>query len=153
MIDKWDYRFARLAKEVSSWSKDPSRKIGCVAVKNRRVLATGYNGFPKGIPDLPDALADRELKYKLVVHGEMNCIYNAAANGVSLEGSTFYVTTLPVCSECAKGLIQSGVSRVVMAPDMPIPDKWVESFELTKQMFLSCGVQHSFIDLTQTAHF
>jgi len=146
--DKWDERFVRLAREVATWSKDPSRKIGCVAVKNRRVLATGYNGLPKGIPDSPDILENRELKYKLVVHGEMNCIYNAAANGASLEGSTVYVTTLPVCSDCAKGLIQSGVSRVVMAAELPIPQKWIESFELTKTMFNQCGIDYSFIDLS-----
>ena len=43
-----------VAMEVSSWSKDPSKKIGCIAVKDRRIIATGFNGFPKGIEDLPD---------------------------------------------------------------------------------------------------
>ena len=49
--DKWDQRFLDLAREVSTWSKDPSRQIGCIAVRDRKILATGYNGFPKGIDD------------------------------------------------------------------------------------------------------
>ena len=49
MIDKWDDRFLDIAREISTWSKDPSRKIGAIAVRDRKILATGYNGFPKGI--------------------------------------------------------------------------------------------------------
>ena len=49
--NKWDQRFIRVAREVSSWSKDPSKQIGAVIVKDKRILATGYNGFPKGIDD------------------------------------------------------------------------------------------------------
>ena len=63
-MNKWDKRFIRVAKEVSTWSKDPSKKIGCIAVKDRRIISTGFNGFPAGIADLPDRLNDRDLKYK-----------------------------------------------------------------------------------------
>ena len=70
--DKWDIRFLDLAQNISTWSKDPSRKIGCVAVgTNREILAQGYNGFPRGIADLPQRYEDRETKYQYVVHAEM----------------------------------------------------------------------------------
>jgi len=57
MKDKWDLRFKNLALEVSEWSKDPSTKVGCIAVKDRRVIATGYNGFPIGISENDPFLA------------------------------------------------------------------------------------------------
>jgi dCMP deaminase len=113
-MDKWDIRFIRIAREVSCWSKDPSTQVGSIAVKNRKIIATGYNGFPKNIKDRSKDLYDRERKLKLTVHGEMNMIYNAVEHGVKLEGSTVYIWGLPTCEDCWKGLVQTGVSRVVM---------------------------------------
>lgn len=145
LSNKWDKRYLALAEQVSMWSKDPSRQIGAVAVGSKgQVLAQGYNGFPRGIPDNPSLYQDRELKYKYVVHAEMNVIYNATYNGVSLDGSTLYVHGLPVCSDCAKGVIQVGVNRVVM-PQQEIPDHWRESWDLTSLMFDKAGVSYDFI--------
>ena len=141
--NKWDKRFIRVAKEVSSWSKDPSKKIGCIAVKDRRIISTGFNGFPAGIEDLPDRLNDRDLKYKYVVHAEMNCIYNASHHGVSLEGSTMYIYGLPVCSECAKGIIQAGVKRVVYkTSEKEIPVRWLESNMLTIDLLSEADISY-----------
>jgi len=145
LSNKWDKRYLALAEQVSMWSKDPSRQIGAVAVGSKgQVLAQGYNGFPRGIPDNPSLYQDRVLKYKYVVHAEMNVIYNATYNGVSLDGSTLYVHGLPVCSDCAKGVIQVGVKRVVM-PQQEIPDHWRESWDLTSLMFDKAGVRYDFI--------
>ena len=114
MNNNWDKKYIDLAKHIATWSKDPSTKIGAVAIGEKgQVLAQGYNGFPRGIDDSYDRLFTRETKYKYVVHAEMNCIYNATYNGVSLQGATIYISGLPVCSECAKGLIQVGIQRVV----------------------------------------
>ena len=71
-MNKWDSRFLKLAREVSKWSKDPSTQVGAIAVKDRQILATGYNGFPKGIEDKEQTLNNRESKLRLKVHGEMN---------------------------------------------------------------------------------
>ena len=145
---KWNKRYANLAKQVSSWSKDPSRKIGAVAVGSKgQILAQGYNGFPRGILDSQERYDDRDLKYKFVVHAEMNVIYNATFNGVSLDGADLYVYGLPVCSECAKGIIQVGVKKVHIAVDEEVPPKWIESFELTKSMFSEAGVQIEWVQL------
>jgi len=144
---KWDKRFLELATMVGSWSKDPSKKIGAVAVGSKgQILAQGYNGFPRKILDLQNRYDDRETKYKFVVHAEMNVIYNASYSGVSLNDSTIYVSGLPVCSECAKGLIQVGVTRVVMCYN-DIPPKWQESWDFTKKIFDETGVEYSFINL------
>ena len=142
---KWDQRFLKLAEEVASWSKDPSRKIGAVAIGTKgQVLAQGFNGFPRGIADTEERYNDRERKYELVVHAEMNVIYNATYNGVSLDGATLYVTGLPVCSECAKGIVQVGIKRVIMR-DMEIPDSWQESWRKTQEMFNETGIQFKFV--------
>jgi len=140
----WNKRYLELAKHVSSWSKDPSTKIGSVAVGNGgQILSLGYNGFPRNIED-DHRLIDREIKYSLVVHAEMNVIYNASLNGVSLKDSTLYVHGLPICSECAKGVIQVGIKKVVMQFDKNINKKWTDSFKLTKNMFTESNI--SFIE-------
>ena len=144
LSSKWDRRYLELAQQVSTWSKDPSRQIGAVAVGSKgQVLAQGYNGFPRGMPDNMSWYMDRNIKYKYVVHAEMNVIYNATYNGVSLDGSTLYVYGLPVCSDCAKGVIQVGIKRVVM-PNQEIPDHWLESWNLTSRMFNEAGVDYDF---------
>lgn len=140
-MNKWTRRYLDIAKEVGTWSKDPSKQIGAIAVGDKgQILSQGYNGFPRGVKDTDDRYNNREEKYKYVVHGEMNCIYNACNSGVSLNGATLYVTGLPVCSECAKGIIQVGIKKVVMEYPKDIPPIWEQSVQLTKQMFLEANV-------------
>ena len=146
----WDLRYLKLAEHISTWSKD-STGIGSVAIGDQgQVLAQGYNGFPRGVKDSQERYDVKEDKYKFVVHSEMNVIYNASYNGVSLRDSTLYVWGLPVCSECAKGIIQTGIKRVVMSnrdriSTLPLSDKWRESFELTKTLFEEAGVEWEFV--------
>jgi dCMP deaminase len=150
-MNKWDDRFMKMAMETASWSKDPSKKIGAVAVgDNRRILSTGYNGFPRDIQDSEVRFTDRETKYKYVVHAEQNCIYNACLNGISLAGATMYVYGLPICSECAKGIIQVGVSRVVVDQSCFDIEKWNDSFEFTKELFAEAGVEISYVDIRKS---
>jgi len=146
-MDKWDGRYLRLAKEVASWSKDPSTKVGAVAVLNGMVLAQGYNGFPRGIKDSEEKYLDRETKYQYVVHAEMNCIFNAAMNGVSLYGSTLYIYPLPACHECAKGIIQCGVERVVspVFENEFTQRRWEKSCSTTFSMFEEAGIEYDLI--------
>ena len=140
-MQKWDVRFLGLAREVASWAKDPSTKVGAVAVSETQViLSCGWNGFPREIADKSERLNDRELKYRYVVHAEANCIYNATRNGVSLLGATMYIHGMSVCHECAKALIQVGIKRVVMCYSHPAPTKWAESHAHTRDMFDEAGV-------------
>jgi len=150
LLNKWDLRYLQLAKEVSSWSKDPSRKIGAIAVGAKgQVLSQGYNGFPRGIEDRVSYYEDRETKYKYVVHAEMNVIFNATYNGVSLDDATLYVTGLPVCSDCAKGIIQVGIRRVVMI-EQNVPQKWIESWKTTAGMFDEAKINWEFINVSNS---
>lgn len=143
-MGKWESRYLQIAKDVASWSKDPSRQIGAVVVGEKgQIISQGYNGFPRGINDDYKRYAHRPTKYKYVVHAEMNAIYNAIHNGASTDGATIYVTGLPVCHECAKGIIQSGIKKVVM--DSKPRDSWLESCELALSMFDEAGVEYEFI--------
>ena len=139
----WGDRYIHLAKEISTWSKDPSTKVGAVVIgQNGEVLSQGYNGFPRSIKDTPQRLKDREKKYNLVVHAEMNAIYNASLNGVSLKGSTLYVYGLPICNECAKGVIQVGIDRVIATRPADYNKEWDESIKDAKALFKEAEVEY-----------
>lgn len=141
----WQQRYLDLAQHISTWSKDPSRQIGAVVVGDSgQILSIGYNGFPRGIDD-DERLHDRETKYSLVVHAEMNAIYNATLNGISLRDSTLYVWGLPVCSDCARGVIQVGITRVVMNSIDGKIGHWTDHWEKTKAMFDEANVQYRFL--------
>lgn len=146
-LSKWDLHYLNLAKEVSTWSKDPSTKIGAVAVgKHGQILATGYNGFPRGIKDSFERLENRETKYSYMIHGEINCIYNATLTGVSLDNATLYVYGLPVCSECAKGVAQVGIKKVFACHPPIISTKWEQSNLLTKSIFEEIGIDYTILN-------
>ena len=112
-----------------------------------QVLSQGYNGFPRGVNDHAERYNDRKEKHKYVVHAEMNAIYNASYTGVSLDGATIYVYGLPVCNECAKGIIQVGIKSVVVAtPEwLEVNTKWVDSWLCTISMFDEAGVGYEWI--------
>ena len=132
----WDRWFLGMAEYISTASKDPSTKIGAVIVdSDRRIVSTGYNGFAKGVEDKEELLLDREKKYKLIVHGEMNAIVFAQR---SLKGCTLYTTPLLPCASCSSVVIQSGIKRVVSWQNFN--DRWAESIELSKSMFKEANV-------------
>lgn len=144
---KWHVRFLRLAKEVSTWSIDPSTKVGCVLVKNKRVISTGYNGFPKNISDNFDRLLDREKKYEITVHAEVNAVTTAALHGVSTEGSIAYVSFSP-CSRCAAVLINAGISEVYVTGGSIIPDRWLSNFITASTLLAEAGVGYEVVDIS-----
>jgi dCMP deaminase len=133
----WHQRFLDLAEHISSWSKDPSTQVGAVIVDDqRRIVSTGYNGFPRGVEDLDSRLQDRTIKYEMIVHGEINAILFA---NQSIYGCTLYTWPFMPCSRCAAIVIQSGI-RTVVAPYNDNP-RWQTSFQLTEQMFREAGVR------------
>jgi dCMP deaminase len=133
---KWDYRFLDLAEFISSWSKDPSTKVGAVVTdKNNRIISIGYNGFPQNITD-DERLEDRDTKYKIIIHGEMNAILFA---GRSLSDCTLYTYPFMPCPRCAGIIIQAGISRVVSYNNMP--ERWQADFEISKSLFLESNVE------------
>ena len=137
---KWDERFLRMAELISTWSKDPSTRVGAVIFdQDNRVVSLGYNGFPKGVEDSADRYSDRATKYRMVVHAEMNAIMFAQR---SLRGCSIATFPFMPCSNCAASIIQSGIARVV-APALPqhLAERWGESCRLSTEMFTEAGIE------------
>lgn len=139
-LNKWDVRFFELAVLVSDWSKDPGTKVGAALVDDKRILATGYNGFPAGINDSPERYANREVKLAYTVHAEVNALLNAAKNGAKTEGSTLYTTFHP-CVNCAAAVIQGGINRVVCPSVSSSPERWQVSFGHARDLMLEAGIE------------
>lgn len=137
VIKDWDTRFLDLAEHISLWSKDPSTKVGAVIVDDyRRVISTGYNGFPQGVMDSFDRLSNRELKYEMIIHAEVNAILFAKQD---LRDATLYTYPFQPCSRCASMVIQSGISSVVTYECNN--ERWKSSFDLAKDMFKEAEVE------------
>ncbi len=139
-LNKWDLRFFEMAVLVSSWSKDPGTRVGAALVGDKRILATGYNGFPSGIEDNPERYADREVKLAYTVHAEVNALLNAAKNGAKTEGSTLYATFHP-CVNCAAAIIQGGIKRVVCPSAESAPERWRNSFGRARDLMIEAGIE------------
>jgi len=142
----WDRFFLGMAKYVATASKDPSTQVGSIIVQpdTNLIVGLGYNGFPRGVKDLPERYENRKLKYSLVVHSEVNAIIMA---GEKAKGSRLYVwpsfVLPPTCSECAKLVVQSGIKEVVgYEPDLSDErvQRWADSIKVAQQMYEEAGV-------------
>jgi dCMP deaminase len=143
MMNHWDKRFLELAGHVASWSKDPSTKVGAVIVRpDKTVASIGFNGLPRGVEDSDTRLHDRQLKYPMTVHAEVNAILHARE---PLHGYTIYVAPLNPCSNCAAAIIQSGIKRVMAMAE--INPRWEESNALAQTLFEEAGVSAEFFSL------
>lgn len=107
-----DERYLRMAKIWSENSYCRRRKVGALIVKDKMIISDGYNGTPSGFPNICEDDTDHTLPY--VLHAEANAITKVARSNNSSEGSTLYVTASP-CIECAKLIIQAGITRVVFS--------------------------------------
>lgn len=135
---KWHKRFLEIAEFISTWSKDPSTKVGAViADKDNRIVSTGYNGFPKNVKDTVERYKNRDVKYKIILHAEENAIAYAKRD---LTDCTLYISGLPPCAHCASLIIQSGIKTVVVRKQ-EVPERWIESMELSKQILKEAGVK------------
>lgn len=109
----WDHYFLDIAEATATRSKDTSAQVGAVLVRDRQVLATGYNGFPSGVNDAVPERHERPAKYMWTVHAEVNAILQAGKHGISTDKATLYVNPLSPCLNCAKAIVQAGVREVV----------------------------------------
>ena len=137
----WDEYFMCIAQEVARRSTCLRRSVGAVVVLDKRILATGYNGAPTGLPHCSETGCLREQlnvprgeRHELCrgLHAEMNALLQGARHGVRMERGTLYSTHVP-CSLCAKMVINTGIVRVVAAVDYPDP--------FAREMLVQAGVE------------
>lgn len=145
----WDIRFLNLASHIAQWSKDPSTKVGAVIVdEHRRIVSVGYNGLPRGVSDEGTRYQDRSVKYKMIMHAEVNALMFATRP--SLKGCTIYVYPFGPCAQCTGMIIQREISRVVFPNmhDEKAEKRWATDHELALVMFEEADVEVSCIQVT-----
>jgi dCMP deaminase len=147
----WDEYFLQLARQAATRSTCLRRQVGAVLVRDKRVLATGYNGAPRGVSHCLEVGCLRDQlgipsgeRHELcrAIHAEQNAIIQAAVHGVAVDGATLYCTHQP-CILCAKMLINAGVTEIVYAEGYPD--------EFSQQMFAEAGVKLLQMDLPREA--
>lgn len=139
----WKDYFGNIAQQVKLKSKDINTQIGAVVVgENNEIVSTGYNSFPRGIDDEIVERQERPEKYYWFEHAERNALYNAALIGVSTKGCTMYLTCGVPCSDCARGIINSGIKKVVCEEtDTTKGSQWSEHSKRSLIMFNEAGVE------------
>ena len=124
MKQRWLSYYAHLAETTALMSRDPSTKVGALIIdsESKAILATGFNGFPRGVQDDLTVNWDRyqgEERYLHTCHAELNSILHAARAGTKVVGTTIICNRLP-CVECTKAIIQSGITQIYFrwTPDL-----------------------------------
>ena len=149
MKNKWEIRFLKMAELVSSFSKDPTTKVGAVIVRpDKSVASVGYNGIPRGVKDTSKRLNTREEKLLYTVHAEQNAILSAKE---PLDNCSIYVWRIPPCAQCAASIIQSGIKIVYCPVNVGISDgllaRWIDSFKASETMMKEAGVKITYIKM------
>lgn len=139
----WTEYFYNIAQQVKEKSKDNNTKIGALIVgKDKEIVSTGYNSFPRGIEDEKTKRQSKPEKYFWFEHAERNAIYNAARIGVSTKGCTMYLTCGIPCADCARGIINAGISKIFIMRDAGAQSKkWEDSAARSNEMFSEAGVK------------
>jgi len=153
----WDAYFMALAKLAASRSTCLSRPTGCVIVRDKQILSTGYNGSMPGVPHCSDEgrcyrrsiEASDEGKYDFCrsIHAEANAVALAAREGVSLDGATAYMTLFP-CYVCTKLLVRAGIREIVY--EMGYNSKNADRDRHWKEVFEGVKVKIHQVELTES---
>ena len=145
---RWVEYFRTLAHTVKLKSKDENTQIGAIIVgKDKEIVSTGYNSFPRGLQDNIKGRQERPEKYFWFEHAERNAIYNAARIGVSTKGCTMYLSCGIPCSDCSRGIINSGITRIFCEKgDVTKGKHWEENYERSWSMLEEAGVNVQFYD-------
>jgi len=143
----WDQYFMGISKLSGLRSKDPNTQVGaCIVNQSNRIVGIGYNGFPSNCDDVAFPWGNDgdylDTKYPFVVHAELNAILNARQN---LEGCKLYVSLFP-CNECAKAIIQSGISEVIYESDKYLG---TDSNLASKKLFDAANVSYRQMDIIE----
>ena len=137
---KWHKRFLELAQHMSSFSKDPSTKVGAVIFDDsNRIISMGYNGLPQKVVDCEERYLNRDLKYKTIIHAEMNAILFARKD---ITGCSIATWPFLSCSNCTSAIIQSGIKRII-APSLPeeLKARWGKSCDLSIELYQEAQVE------------
>lgn len=137
----WDKRFMGLVKHIATWSLDPKKKVGSVIVDDdNNIISVGYNGIPRNCDNEDPKRDERPNKYFYYEHAERNALYHAARHGVIVKNTNIYVTAFP-CADCARGIIQAGIKKVIAPKPDEKHERWGESWKASLTMLEESGVE------------
>lgn len=140
--EKWAGRMLKMAKDVASWSKDQSTKVGAVITTTQGgPVSWGFNGLPMGIDDSVPERHERPHKYKWFCHAERNAM--DLASKADLSDCVMFVTFSP-CSNCAQSIIQRGIKTLVVDEEYvadKMPERWQEDMKVAVEMLEEAGVK------------
>lgn len=138
---KWAGRLLKMAKEVASWSKDSSTKVGAViTTTDGSPVSWGFNGMPMGIDDDVPERHERPYKYKWMAHAERNAM--DLAQKTDMSDCVMFVTFSP-CTSCAQSIIQRKIKTLVVDEDFTadkMPERWQEDMRVAVEMLTEAGV-------------
>jgi dCMP deaminase len=139
---KWAGRILKMAKDIASWSKDESTKVGAVITTTKGgPVSWGFNGMPMGVDDSVAERHERPYKYKWMAHAERNAM--DLASKTDLSDCVMFVTFSP-CSGCAQSIIQRGIKTIVVDEAFiaeKMPERWQEDMLVAQEMLLEAGVK------------
>jgi dCMP deaminase len=150
MRPSWEQYFGQIARTVATRSTCLRRHVGAIVVKNKRILSTGYNGPPTGLPHCDETGCLRQQmnipsgqRQEICrgLHAEQNAIIQAALHGAAIAGSDIYVTHQP-CITCAKMIINAGIKRVVCLGTYPD--------EMARSLFKEAGINLEMMELDES---
>lgn len=139
---RWIEHYLQMCDLISKMSRDTKTKVGCVLIgADKEVISTGFNGLPRNVNDSVRARYERPEKYMWFEHAERNAIYNAARHGVPLKG-TMLIINGPPCTDCARGIIQAGISTIIYPQDHIFSGRtdWQENIDTATEMLVEGGV-------------
>jgi dCMP deaminase len=143
-MNKWDEIFLDTAKLWSRMSKDPSTKVGACIANGKKLLSVGYNGFSSPIEDKEEWYLDRETKYSLTVHAEINAILSCREPQL-LKGATLYVYPLYPCASCSSIIANSGITRVVTLEGPTSSPSWEKFREQALFCFSKANIEMIYV--------
>lgn len=111
---RYDIAYLKMAMNWSNLSHCKRKQVGCLIVKNGMIISDGYNGTPKGMDNCCEN--ENNETHWFVIHAEQNAIFKCAKWGQSCDGATMYLTHSP-CKDCTRGILQSGIKRIVYCED------------------------------------
>ncbi len=125
--EQWHDYFMRMAVEASTLATCDRLRVGCILVKDRRIISTGFNGSLSGQPHCDDVghLLNKEGRCIRTVHAEQNALLDCARRGVACDGAIVYCTHEP-CENCTKSLVQAGIRKIYFKH--PYPNEWNRHF-------------------------
>lgn len=120
----------------------PAIKIGAIIVKSGSIISSGFNNFPNNVDSSKKERYEKPERFLWIEHAERNAIYNAAKNGINIDGAEMYISAHLPCPDCTKAIINSGIKKIIVNPGSgPDTEPWISYRKISTQMLKEANIQ------------